>query len=638
MAFSFLEKKIKEQAEKYYTSGTQDVSDSEFDSMVDELKKTNPNSPVLTTGWGYTPNDVKGKVKRNHIYGTVGSLDKIHNWGELSSSLKEGEVVTSLKLDGLSVVLYYKNSYLDFALTRGDGNIGIDITDKMKRVLGNFVNITSIPDFTGGIRGEILMSRENFDRYLESHPEGKNPRNAVAGIIGANELVPELDLVDVLVYKVVGSNYNMFSTYEEMLQFLEDNFEDYVAPWDTDNFIYDEFFSTRMNGYRNRWYGSYPADGLVICDNVLDLTVDNRNNTTYYFNSQAFKFPAEEKTTEVQDVIWELSKHGVMVPKIRVTPVELSGTTVEYCAAFNAEYVEKNKLGLGAVVSMCKSGEIIPDIQSVIQPSEFCVLPRVCPVCHKDLDWEGVNLVCNNQGCSHKTRTDLLIWMSTLAPRDGLGDKIRSKFVDEVLMPNLTVEYLMTNKGRVLGLLSSYPYRGKQFLMFEYAIKSIYVDNIHLAQALIALNIPRLSDKTAQKLASYGKEYIRKLLENVCNRVDESDWLPELSQKIGDANSRSISEYRHKFSRLRFVWDQIENKQIENKDIIHVAITGKLSCKRADFENELKAHGFSAGSITKDTKYLITDDPNSSSEKNKKADKLGIVKISESDFRNQFMR
>lgn len=639
MAFSMLEKKIQEQSKKYYSEGSQDVSDDEFDEMIDSLKKSNPESEVLKTGWGYSPNCTKGKIKRNHVYGEIGSLDKIHNWSEMKSDLKHTRTVTSLKLDGLSVVLYYNSGYLDFALTRGDGTTGIDITDKVRRILGAFSYITSESDFTGGIRGEILMSEKNFSKYLESHPDGKNPRNAVAGIIGSNEIVPELDLLDIVVYKVVGCKYNSFNSYEDMLEFLYSNFDDYVVPYCSTTFQSYEDLNNATANLRDKWYGNYPADGLVICDDKLIRRVDSNNETVYEFNSQAFKFPAETKVTEVEDVIWELSKHSVMVPRVKVKPVELSGTTVQYCAAFNAEYIYKNSLGLGAYVSMCKSGEIIPDIQNVVVPSEFCVLPDICPRCNSKLDWDGVNLVCKNPECCHKHRTDLLIWMSTLAPRDGLGDKLRDKFIDDIFYDRLTVEQLMETKDNIYELLKSYPYRGKQFQVFESSIHSVFEDKVDLKTALVALNIPRLSDKTAEKLADQGLQYVIFIVENMMAGLPESNWLPELCKRIGEANGISIAKNVRKFTRIRYLFDRMskQNETAKSKDMTSVAITGKLSCKRSDFEKELAANGFKCGSITKDTKFLITDDPNSSSEKNNKADKLGITKISEQDFRKQFM-
>lgn len=636
MSFNALEKKIKENAQKYYTDGSQSMTDSEFDSAVSELKKSKPNSELFTTGWGYDPNENNSGKKFKHRYGLVGSLDKVHNWDELQKDLRDREIIASLKLDGLSVVLYYVDGKLDQALTRGDGKIGIDITDKVLFINSRLKQIDST--FTGGVRGEILMSNEAFERYAMDHEDAKNPRNTTAGLINAKEISPDLRLLNIVFYKVIGCSDDRFDDYKDMLQYLDSQFFPNVVDYESVS-LKEEDIIYKMTYLRISWYGHYPADGIVLARNDLgrltqnetgNLNSDETNETIYTFVSQAFKFPAETKQAKVDCVEWSLSKTKYLIPKVKIEPTQLSGTTVQYTAGFNADYIMNSKIGPGAVVEICKSGEIIPDIQSVVKTSDEVKLPTICPFCGEYLEWKGVHLFCPNNDCRHSKMTDLLIWCSKLVPIDGLGDKIREKFFTEIYGEDYcTVDQIMKYSVLTRAKVPDID-KGKQYQLFRDSLLALFRNTFNIVTVLEALNIPRLGHETAKKLSKYP-DVIKKLANN-----DENTFI-NLHSFIGNANADSINEHREKFMRINFLLDRdgIDWNVTESSNI-RVAITGKLSCKRADFEKELESIGISVGSINNETKYLITDDPNSSSEKNRKADKLGIKKITEADFRKLF--
>lgn len=636
MSFNALEKKIKENAQKYYTDGSQSMTDAEFDSAVSELKKSKPDSELFTTGWGYNPDENNSGKKFKHRYGLVGSLDKVHNWDELQKDIRDREIIASLKLDGLSVVLYYVDGKLDQALTRGDGRIGIDITEKVLYINSRLKEID--PTFTGGVRGEILMSNEAFERYAMDHEDAKNPRNTTAGLINAKEISPDLRLLNIVFYKVIGCNDDRFDDYKDMLQYIDSQFFPNVVDYES-VYLSEEDIIYKMNYLRISWYGHYPADGIVLARNDLGrltsseigkMNSNETNETIYTFVSQAFKFPAETKQAKVDCVEWSLSKTKYLIPKVKIEPTQLSGTTVQYTAGFNAEYIKDNKIGPGAVVEICKSGEIIPDIQSVVKTSDEFKLPTICPFCGEYLEWKGVHLYCPNPDCGHSKMADLLIWCSKLVPIDGLGDKIREKFFieiygEEYCTVDQIMKYPVLTRAKVPDLE-----KGKQYQLFRDSLLALFRNKFNIVTVLEALNIPRLGHETAKKLSKYP-DVIKKLSKN-----DENTFI-NLHTFIGNANADSINEYKDKFMRINFILDRdgIDWNVTESSNI-RVAITGKLSCKRADFEKELESIGITVGSINNDTKYLITDDPNSSSEKNKKADKLGIRKITESDFRKLF--
>lgn len=632
---SQLETKVKEAAQAYYTDGTSPVSDDDFDAMVAELKKIAPESEVLhRTGWGYDViKDTTPGEKVRHKYGEAGSLDKAYNWGEINKTLKGKVVDASLKLDGISVVLYYEKGRLVQALTRGDGVIGIDITEKAVRILKDKVMIGR--GFTGAVRGELLMSYENFERFAALHEDAKNPRNSTAGLINGG-LTDDIKYIDCLVYSVVGSDNHYFGVGERYKDctmpatraWLAVEFGESCAPFDFVE-LEEGTLVDRMNELREKWYGKYPADGIVLTD--LD-PVWNPDTFEVVYDAQAFKFPSEVKSSEVVEVIWRMTKNRYYMPKVRINPIPLAGTTVQHATGYNAQYIRDNAIGVGSIVTVEKRGEIIPNINEVVK-STYAEIPTSCPACGADLAWDGVHLRCPNESCGNATMQDILIWCKTLAPVDGVGDTLIKKYIRELFGEDITVNELMD--GRLWPYIAAPISDKAQVNLFKQMCDKLMQGQYTLDAALEALNIPRLGNLTAKKLANMPTE-IRKLLDNF--KDDKFDDIPEILAAVGPATCQQIRANADKFLRLVYIADRIDwSEKVQVAVRGKVAITGKLSVKRDDFIQELQAAGYIVGDIGKDTNFLITDDPHSGSSKNAKADKFGIVKITEADFRANHM-
>lgn len=622
---NLLQKRIQEASQKYYTDGTSNLSDAEFDSMLEELKKEDPNSPLLGVGHGYKVEaDSTPGAKVKHKYGTAGSLDKCHNWKEFPSSQKQEDTWASLKLDGLSVVLYYQFGKLLQALTRGDGTIGIDITEKVKRILPDSIMDKS---FTGAVRGEIIMKYNNFELYRNEHPEAKNPRNTAAGLINSKEVSNDLCYLDIVVYTVVGleTATTWMVTYTSMREWLEMNFELCAPAMCLVNGLSEDNMIIHMEQLNATWKMlGYPSDGIVLTNNAM-----TRDNQELIYTASAFKFKAESKVTKIIGIDWNLTKTKYLVPRINVETVELSGTNVSWATGFNAQNMRDQKLGVGAEVVITKSGEIIPYIEEVTNPIE-CELPTVCPCCGTELEWNGVHLQCPNLECADANVQDALIWMKHIAPWDGLGDTLKLTYLEEMFGDDITIEKIYEHGNFTQSEIATLRLIKKQ--EFRRMINALFTNKVKLADAIQALNIPRLGDVTSRKLAQYP-DTVKYLIEAGEGHQDIID----CSEQIGEANFVSILDNIHKFRRLQLIYDNIiwEEQKVENKG--KVAITGKLSVKRAQFENELRLAGYTPGSISKDTKFLITDNPNSTSSKNAFADANGIEKITEQDFRSKYM-
>lgn len=635
-----LELKIKEAAQKYYTDGSSDLTDAEFDELVDQLRKENPESELLKrTGWGYSiTNDTTPGKKYLHRYGEAGSLEKCRTWDEIRPEYKSNPIDISAKLDGLSVVLYYKDGVLDQALTRGDGRVGIDITDKIKVILGD-----SIPDkaFTGGVRGEILITNDSFKEFQKIHPEAKNPRNSAAGLINGKEITDDFKYLNVVVYSVVGAD----SWYPEgamipmskVRKWLRSNFR-LTAPNMSTIHIDSITFLENFDKLRAMWSKTYPIDGLVLTLNHARYEPGN----CVIQQSQAFKFKSETAFTEVLEVEWNMSKTGYAVPRVRVEPVQLAGTTVQYCTGYNAKYILDNNLDVGAIVEIEKRGEIIPNINNVVAVAHHAYLPKFCPCCSCELQWEGVHLACKNPCCGNSVSKDTMIWTNVLAPVDNLGESLKEKFFTEMYSDVPTIEDLMSNEPTAY---QNAPY-GSQAYRMKLMFDKLFGDEaIKLTDAIKALNIPRFGDVNADNLSQYP-EHVKSLMELACDGscADGMKLLSlfnDLMVKIGVANTKSLERNMDKIARLSFIQKRIDWSTPTVESVSEskgkVAITGKLSVKRSEFERELKAAGYTPAEISKDTKFLITDNPDSLSSKNKKADAWGIVKITEREFRQKYM-
>ena len=374
---NILQKRIQEASQKYYTDGTSNVSDAEFDKMLEQLRKEDPNSPLLGVGHGYDINKdstVGERVK--HKYGVAGSLDKCHSWEEIPkafiSSISDYYQV-SLKIDGLSVVLYYREGKLVQALTRGGGEAGIDITPKVALILKENIKLKD-ETFTGAVRGEIVMSYTAFEQYQADHADAKNPRNTAAGIVNSKDVcVQDIQMLDIIVYTIVGIEPFMSLpepyTYTDAWKWLEYNFKN-VAPHAIIP-LNASILMTQMENLQAEWYGKYPADGIVISKDELQLqTVSDIKGYAVVYPALAFKFKAESTVTKIIGIEWNLTKTKYLVPRINVETVQLSGTNVSWATGFNAQNIVKNKIKPGCLVKIMKANEIIPHITEIYDEDE----------------------------------------------------------------------------------------------------------------------------------------------------------------------------------------------------------------------------------------------------------------------------
>lgn len=654
---SFLQDKIRAASQKYYSGEEPIMTDAEFDRDLDQLKRENPDDPLIKElGHGYNVNlDSTPGAKFNHLYSEANGLDKAYSYSELKNTLKDGdELGISLKLDGLSVILYYLNGKLDKALTRGKNNIGIDITAKVLEIEPSYASLNE--NVTGAFRGEILMTDKMFEIFKRVHPDAKNSRNSAAGVINAgDDHSPDLRFLNIWMYSIFGfaSDTGMskiirlnendeprYTMYRDMMAYLVMNFK-HVVPFTydmIDDINYLDVFDSHIKSWSEL---GLPSDGIVLTDMMIRLNrsknplpyelPDEFEPYSFDFVADAFKFKSETADTRVVSVEWDMTRQNRCMPVVVVEPVTLAGTTVQKCTGYNAKYIEMNRIHPGTIVEIEKRGEIIPNINRVIANDDNnAVIPNFCPVCHRFLKWKGVDLVCPNPECSNTKAQDALIWCKTIAPVDGLSDKLISKFVGE-FASEFSIEGIMNISITSIKAMNDSSHLGRFCKMIE----GLHHNEVPCDKALLALNIPRLGEETAKKLGAH-KDVVHELIHT----FDVGQAYMKLIEILGQADSRAISDNLTKLHRLSF----IESRMCEMNDVkicsdpVLVAVTGKLSTPRSKFEKELSAAGFKlVSTVNKKTKMLITDNPNSSSGKSKDADSLGIPKITELEFRTKYL-
>lgn len=365
-----LERIIAYNAQLYY-EGRPEISDTEFDRLTKQLKEEFPDSILLKmTGWGYDPFKFAYGTKVNHRYQECKSIErKPRNIYDIPLDFKSQSLLRiSAKLDGLSGVDYHQDGVMIQALTRGNGRVGIDVTNKHAVITKDSTYHKVFGDFTGAIRGEYVISNKNWEKICEIHKDDENPpknqRNYVAGLLNRNEVSEELQYVEFVPYKIIawedGNGFYDLRTITDKLHHMYKNIVMYEYTSGS------ELTQEYLYGLYMRFNSVYPCDGCVITKDILNTT-----GNSIEYDEVAYKFDAEALETTVKYVEWNLSRTGMLKPVAVLEPLDIDGSTVSRCTCFNAEYVVNNKIKEGTKVKIHKGGMVIPDIAAVEVDGEW---------------------------------------------------------------------------------------------------------------------------------------------------------------------------------------------------------------------------------------------------------------------------
>jgi len=661
-----LEELIQKHQSLYY-NGEAEISDGEFDLLWDELRALSPDSAVLKKiGAGSkeiieepqneysvvvnkksSSPPVDGFPEARHLI-PMGSQDKASDpqeflvWakkmGMEGSNLtqdnanidsltnKKGRLtkkfVVQYKLDGASLELQYEKGKLVRAVTRGDGITGDEITDNARRMTG-VVQKMDVP-FTGGVRGEVVMTH---DVWEGKYPTKANCRNAANGLMRKKDGEGCEDL-NVIVYDASASDDDRF--FKDELQKIQWLKQRGFQTTETKTFTTArEIIAYREKIAEEREKLPIDIDGLVVKDLETDMSDLRKARPEKQI---AFKFELETAFSVLREVQW--SESGATYTPIGIVdPVHLAGTTVKRANLNNPDMIRAIGLKTGSTVSVVKRGEIIPKIEGLApisnqEQTEEIALPKVCGVCKHKLVDAGTKLYCPNPACPKRLLHRLEKWVSVLDIRE-LGEKLLTQLFEKKRVTQIHELYTLKTEE-----LAEYERMGE--LSAEKVIRHIQTkQELSLAAFVAGFDFEGVAETTMDKTAAAGFDTLEKL--RLASAADLAAVLG-LGEITAEVIVKGLNECAAEMDAvLKTGIITIAPPPSEDSQPLRglsFCFTGELkTMKRGDAEEKIKSLGGQVkSSVVNDLSFLVTNDPQSNSSKNKKARELGIKIINEDEF------
>ena len=623
-----LEKLISKYQKSYY-DGEGEISDAEFDKLWDELKSLDPNNPILHKVGA----DSGNFAKVQHVM-PMGSQEKAANPEEFlawANKHQYDQYLVEYKLDGASLELQYENGYLVRAVTRGDGSIGDDITANARKMGG--VNAAIYKDgqlvpFTGGVRGEVIMTHQVHKDYFS---DKANCRNAANGLMkrkdGQGSEFLKLITYDAL--STDGKSY--FTNEEEKIRWLMDcgfNVVKLVICKSPDRVI-----AYRAKVMEERKNIEYDIDGLVIKERKINLEDARRARPEHQI---AFKFSLEEAVSTLRQVEWSING-GTYTPVAIFDEVELNGTRVQRASLANPDKMRQLGVRIGSHVVVVKRGEIIPKIESVVEEKDIVTseipFPCVCEVCGTKLIDEGSRLYCPNKECSKRVLHQLLKFQDVVDIRD-LGTTLITDLFKDGRLKSISDIYSLSQEDLVPYFLNEESMEAeKKSLGAQKVYNSIQSHrNMKLATFVAGFDIEGIAESSAEKLVNAGFNTLEKLLAASEDQIAQVSGFAEImAHTVVEGLAENAEEMKSLITSGTIILEAEGQGSLSGKSF---CFTGELhSMKRADAEALVKKNGGSIkSSVTKDLSYLVTNDTTSGSSKNVKAAKFNIPIIDENAF------
>ena len=623
----------------YYQEAREIMPNYEYDALYDRLQELEnitgvvfSNSPTQNVGY-----EVLSELPKEAHPSKMLSLDKTKDVGALRSFVGDHEALMSWKLDGLTVVLTYRDGSLAKAVTRGNGEIGEVITNNARV----FANVPLNIEFKGEtvLRGEAVITYDEFERINASiTDEGakyKNPRNLCSGSV--RQLDPAITKqrrVRFFAFSLVSAEGKDFVTRKEQFDWLTaqgfqvvehklitgDTVEETVK-WFADNIASNPV----------------PSDGLVVSLNDIEYGRSLGVTAKFPRDSIAFKWQDETAETTLREIEWSASRTGLINPVAIFDPVELEGTTVSRASVHNISVMKELKLGIGDRITVYKANMIIPQIADNLTGSSTLEIPGTCPVCGGYTVIKSENgvetLNCPNPDCPAKQIKGFAHFVSRDAMNvEGLSESTLEKLVDRGLIKDLADVFRIKDHHDEIVTMEGF---GE--LSFKNLCDAVEKARSVTPQAfLYSLGIPNFGRANAALVARYCRNDWEKI------RSLEEDELVTI-EGIGDVMAKAYCDFFRDEKNSAVVDDLLTEVELdgsfeETGDKLAgmtFVITGSLETypNRDALKEEIEANGGKvAGSVSAKTSYLINNDLTSNSGKNKKARELGIPVISEADM------
>lgn len=642
-----LVKTLNEAARVYYVEGNEIMSNFEYDRLYDELEALEKETGVVLSG---SPTqrvgfEVLSELPKEQHKSPMLSLDKTKSVEDLQAWLGDKEGLLSWKMDGLTVVLTYKEGALQKAVTRGNGEIGEVITQNAMA----FDNVPTRIGFKGELvlRGEAIITYSEFERINASISDAdaryKNPRNLCSGSV--RQLDPNVTRsrhVNLMAFALVsavdenGETVDFSNSVEEQYLFMKAQGFDTVAykRVDKDNI-----------GETVKWFSEeiktndFPSDGLVLIYDDIAYGTSLGRTAKFPRNAIAFKWSDEQAETTLREVEWSPSRTGLINPVAIFDPVELEGTTVTRASLHNISYCEDMELGIGDRITVYKANMIIPQIADNLTRSGNLQPAKMCPACGHETEIRSENeakfLYCPNPECPAKKLKNFSLFVSRDALNvDGLSEQTLEKFIGHGFIHKYSdIFHLDRFRSEIIAM------EGFGEKSYEKLIQAVEKSgHTELYRVIYGLGIAGIGLANAKMLCRFFSDDMEKL------RTADVDALLEIDG-IGQVLAENIVKYFRddaKMSGLTELLKELDIKKQEAADDapktlegMSVVITGSLNLfsNRKELQELIeRAGGRAAGSVSAKTAYLVNNDITSTSGKNKKAKELGVPIVTEEDF------
>lgn len=635
---------LDEAGRAYYQESREIMSNYEYDALYDELVSLEQETGTVLAGSptqkaGY---EVLSELPKEVHQSPMLSLDKTKDVERLAEFLGSETGVLSWKLDGLTIVLTYQGGKLSKAVTRGNGEVGEVVTPNAR----TFKNLPLQIPFQGNlvVRGEAVIRYSDFKRMNEEiadmDAKYKNPRNLCAGSVRQlNSEITAKRNVNLMVFALIQAEENGIpvdfkNSRMEQFDWLKHQGFDVV-----EHFLVD----SRNVAERVGWFSEaiaqndIPSDGLVLL--LEDIAYGESLGRTAKFprNAIAFKWKDETAETKLEYIEWSPSRTGLINPVAVFDPVELEGTTVSRASVHNISIMEGLELGEGDVITVYKANMIIPQIAENLTRSGRLKIPEVCPVCGGKTEIRQTAdvkcLYCTNPECQAKQIKAFELFVSRNALNmDGLSEATMEKFIAHGFIREFADIFHLEEHKDTIVAMDGFGEKSYQNMMdsIEAARKTT------LERLLYGLGIPGIGVANAKVLSKAFQYDISKIRSASLEELTEIDGIgPVLAEGIADyfADPKKSQCLDRLLDEVEIQKEEAgEEQTLEGKTFV---ITGAVH----HFANRdaLKAYieergGKVTGSVTSKTDYLINNDADSTSSKNRKAKELGIPIISEDDF------
>ena len=643
-----LTKLLTEANYRYYVLDDPTMPDFEYDHLLrelEDLEKANPellmpDSPTQRVGG----TAISAFEKYTHSVPLM-SLQDVFSLEELNEFLEkillaepETEFSVEPKIDGLSVALEYVDGKFVRGATRGDGNVGEDVTENLKTIRSIPMTIENAPPRLI-VRGEVYMPKKSFEKLnARQEKEGKplfaNPRNAAAGSL--RQLDPKICAqrgLDIFIFNIQLCDGVEFHSHAETLEYLK-NLRLKVIPFKKLRSVHEiDDYVLSIN--ENRADLPCDIDGAVI--KVNDLAQRERLGATAKFPrwAAAYKYPPEIKETVVEDIIIQVGRTGVLTPKAVVRPVRLAGTTVTNATLHNQDFITERDIRIGDTVRIRKAGEIIPEILDVVKgkrPTDAVayLLPSTCPVCGAKVerDEDGAFMRCTGAACGAQLSRNIAHFVSRDAMDiEGLGGAIVDALIEKGLVKTPADIYYLTLDD-VKSLWKSGSKAAEKLLT---AIENSKQQD--LSRLIYALGIRQVGAKAGKVLASsFGS------LDALMHAsLEELTAVPD----VGEVTAQNIADWfaqpqaQEMMERLRQAGVNFESKRVisdtrfAGKIFVLTGALSKFTREEATEKIELFG-GKASGSVSKKTSFVVVGE--NAGSKERKARELGVPILTEDDF------